>query len=154
MIDKSELASFIEKELEGTDLYLVEISISADNQIKIELDSDSVVDIDECVRLSRAIEEKFNRDDEDYELEVGSAGITSPLRLPRQYQRHIGHELEIIVDGGSKLKGLLKSVGPDSIVVEHEVKIKEEGQKRPTLVKKEETINFGSIKQAKYLLKF
>lgn len=154
MIDKTELEDFIAKQLEGTDLYPVEISVGKDNVIKIELDSDSAVDIDECVRLTREIEQHFDRDADDYELEVGSAGITSPLRVPRQYKRYLGKELELLTADGKKLTGLLTEAGPESFTIEREVKVKKEGAKRPVMEKETLTFGYGDVKQAKYLLKF
>lgn len=105
MIDKTALSSFIEKQLEGTDLFLVELRISAGNEICVEIDSDTSVDIDECVALTRAIEGEFSRDDEDYELEVGSAGLTSPFKVKRQYVKNIGHEVETLSADGKKYRG-------------------------------------------------
>ena len=70
--------------MEGTDLFLVDVRISKDNNIVVEIDSDTSVDIDECIRLNRLVESEFGRDEEDYELEIGSAGLTSPLRERRQ----------------------------------------------------------------------
>ena len=78
MIDKTALAAFIEERLEGSDLFLVDLSISGQNEIRVEIDSDTSVDIDRCVDLTREIESAFDRDVEDYELEVGSSGLTTP----------------------------------------------------------------------------
>ena len=154
MIDKKELQSFIEGRLEGTDYYIVDLEVTPENVIRVELDSDSGVDIDECVKLSREIEEKFDRDMEDYELEVGSAGITSPLKLPRQYKRYLGQEVEVLTSDGRKLTGILRDAGPESFVIERDVKVKKEGEKRPVIEKEALTFAYGDVKHTKYLLKF
>ncbi len=109
MIDKELLTHTITQALEGTDLYLVELRISAGNEINVEIDSDSTVDIDKCVALTRRIEEVFDRDTEDYELEVGSAGLTSPLKVLRQYEKNIGNEMVVLTRDGRKLHGVLSS---------------------------------------------
>ena len=90
MIDKELLRATLEQAMEGTDLFVVDITIGADNHIVVDIDSDSSVDIDECVSLTRAVEARFDRDTEDYDLEIGSAGITAPLQMPRQYAKYIG----------------------------------------------------------------
>jgi ribosome maturation factor RimP len=154
MIDKTELSSFIEKQLEGTDLYLVELLVSPSNEIKVEIDSDSSVDIDECIALTRAIEEAFDRDVEDYELEVGSAGLTSPFKVVRQYRKNLGNEVEVLAADGKKYKGMLKEAGPESFTVVCEEKVKPEGAKRPVLEKVERTFGYGDVKYTKYLLQF
>ena len=91
MIDKSALTAVLERGMEGTDLFLVDVRISRDNNIVVEIDSDTSVDIDECIRLNRLVESEFDRDEEDYELEIGSAGLTSPLRVERQYHKNEGN---------------------------------------------------------------
>ncbi len=154
MIDKTELSSFIEKQLEGTDLYLVELLVSPSNEIKVEIDSDSSVDIDECIALTRAIEEAFDRDVEDYELEVGSAGLTSPFKVVRQYRKNLGNEVEVLAADDKKYKGMLKEAGPESFTVVCEEKVKPEGAKRPVLEKVERTFGYGDVKYTKYLLQF
>lgn len=154
MIDKSALENFINKKLEGTDLFLVDISVSEGNIVKVELDSDTSVDIDECVKLTREIESEFDRDKEDYELEVGSVGITSPLKMKRQYTKYVGKEMELVTKDGKKLKGMLKAADPETFVIESEEKVKAEGSKRPVVEKVDHTFGYGDVKQIKYLLKF
>lgn len=154
MIDKTALSAFIEKQLEGTGLYLVELEISATNEIRVEIDSDTSVDIDECVRLSQEIGQEFDRDVEDYELEVGSAGLTSPFKVRRQYEKNIGHDVEVLANDGKKYKGMLRSVGDDTFTIVSEEKVKKEGAKRPVIEKVEHTFGYGDVKYTKYLLQF
>lgn len=154
MIDKTAIASFVEQALEGTDLYLVDVRVTASNEIKIEVDSDTSVDIDECVELSRKIEAAFSRDEEDYELEVGSAGITSPLKVARQYKKYIGREMEVVAADGKKYKGLLREAGPEEFTIVSEEKVKHEGAKRPVTESVAHTFSYGQVKSTKYLLQF
>ena len=154
MLDKTAIEKFIEEKLAGTDMYLVDLEISPDNVIRVELDSDTSVDIDSCVKLTREIEEEFDRDKEDYELEVGSAGLTSPLRVSRQYQKYLGKELEVLTLSGEKLKGELVSANDEGFTISCPTKIKKEGSKRPVIENVDHTIGYGEVKQAKYLLKF
>lgn len=154
MIDKTALAEFIEKKLEGSDLFLVDIKVSADNEIKVEIDSDTSVDIDRCVELSRQIEEAFSRDDEDYELEVGSSGLTSPFKVVRQYKKNLGNAVEVLTKDGHKYKGMLLDVGPDSFTIVSEEKVRHEGAKRPVIEKVNRTFAYNEVKHTKYELQF
>ncbi|MBP5643392.1 MAG: hypothetical protein J6X10_04070 [Bacteroidales bacterium] len=84
MIDKLHVLSIIEKALEGSDKFLVDLKITTDNRIFVAIDGDNGIVIDDCVELSRAIENSLNRDEEDFELNVASAGLDSPLRMKRK----------------------------------------------------------------------
>lgn len=154
MIDKNSLRSFIEKRLAGTEYFLVDISVSASNEIKIEIDSMQNVNIDFCVELSREIEEEFPREPEDYELEVGSAGLTSPFKVKAQFEKNIGNKVEVITSDGKKLRGTLTEVGDTSFSVETTVKVKLEGAKRPVEQKKAETFAYNDVKSVKYDFEF
>ena len=150
MIDKKSLQEFVENRLEGTDYFLVDVKVSKSNEIKIEIDSKQNVDIDFCVELSREIEEAFPRDNEDYELEVGSAGLTSPFKVLAQYEKNLGNKVEVLTADGRKLYGRLSQVTPESFTVETTVKVKPEGAKRPVEQLKEETFGYDQVKSVKY----
>lgn len=152
-MDVEALRTYIEGALEGTNLYLVDLTVRPGNIINVEVDSDLPVDIDECVALSRKIESEFDRDIEDYELEVGSAGITSPLKVPRQYSKYVGKEMEVLTRDGEKLKGILKSAGHDGFVLEVSRKVKREGEKKPVMETQQLEFPYEGVKYAKYLLK-
>lgn len=154
MIDKELLIATLNKAMEGTDLFLVDATIGKDNRIVVEIDSDSSVDIDECVRLNRAVEAAFDRDVEDYELEIGSAGLTSPLRTVRQYIKNIGNEVEVLTADGRKLKGELRSADDNGFAIAVEKKVKPEGAKRPVTVEEEIPLNYNEIKYTKYIIQF
>jgi ribosome maturation factor RimP len=100
------------------------------------------------------LEEHLDRDVEDYELEVGSAGITSPFKVLRQYVKNIGNEVEMLLKNGSKLTGVLKSADENGVVVSVEKKVKPEGAKRKVTVVEDESYTFDEIKYTKYLIRF
>ena len=154
MIDKEKLGKFIESELEGSEYFLVDLKVNAENEITVEIDSDSSVDIDDCIALSRKIEEAFPREDEDYELEVGSSGLTSPFKVVRQYEKYLGEEVEVVEKDGKKRQGVLKSVTPEKFVITVTEKVKPEGAKRPVLQERDIEYGYGDVKQTSYLLKF
>ncbi len=154
-MDKQKLKEFVEKQLEGSDYYLVDLTVSPANEIKVEIDSDGYADIDRCVELTREIEEAFPRDDEDYELEVGTSGLTSPLKVFRQYQKYIGKDMLIQTADGRKLRGtLLKADPEEGIVLSVLEKVKPEGAKRPVIQEREIPLTFPEIAKAQYDLQF
>ena len=153
-LEISTLKKFVEESLEGSDLFLVDLTISQGKVIKIDLDSDSKVDIDECADLSRHIEEAFSPEIEEYELEVGSIGITTPLKVKRQFHKYIGKDMEVLTKGGKKLRGILTAVDDDGFTLQCEEKVKPEGAKRPVMQKTDYNFAFGDVKEVKYDLKF
>ncbi len=109
MIQKQVIIDLVDQFLQATESesFLIDVTVSRDNQIVVTLDNDEALDIDECVALSRYIDEHMDRDQEDFELEVGSAGLTSPLRTLRQYAKFEGDEMEVLMRDGRKLIGTL-----------------------------------------------
>ena len=153
MIDKTALEQVINEALEGTKMYLVTIKVSTDNVIDVALDSDEDITIDDCVAVNDAVLAAFDRDVEDYELTVGSYGITSPLLLPRQYQKNVGYEVEVLTADGRKLKGILAAADDEGFTLTMTVKRKLEGKKRPELVEEQERFNYSDIKQTINIIK-
>lgn len=154
MIERQALVEVVEACL-GDDLFLVDVAISADNHIVVEIDSyEGSVSIDNCVAITRAVEQAFDRDKEDYELEVGSAGLTSPLKVKAQYVKNIGNDVEVLTTQGAKLKGVLSEVGDDTFTIKVAKKVKPEGAKRPVVVEEDVTIKYSETKYTKYLIQF
>ena len=149
MIDKDLIRQTIEEKLASTDCFLVSLSISGDNQIMVEIDSETSVDLDFCVELTRYIEQHFDRDAEDYSLEIGSYSITKPFVDRRQYRKNIGRKVEVLTEESRKIRGTLVAVDNDDFTSEIEEKELVEGQKRKKLVKKETTLLYNSVKQIK-----
>ncbi len=154
MIDKKELQTFIEDQLKDTEYFLTDLKVSPTNEITVEIDSLSPGDIEECVSLTRAIEEAFDRDVEDYELEVGTAGLTSPLKVRRQYDKYLGQDLEVLTTDGRKLHGMLRKADDNGIILAIQQKVKTERSKKPVIVTIDLDIPFSLIKRAVYDLKF
>ena len=154
MIDINELRTFVEGRLKDTEYFLTDLKITPANEITVEIDSMTPGDLEQCVELTRAIEEAFDRDVEDYELEVGTAGLTSPLKVRRQYDKYVGRDLEVLTTDGRKLHGMLRSVSDEGIILSSEQKVKKEGQKKPVVEQVETELPFAVIKKAVYDLKF
>lgn len=156
MIDSQKLTDTVMKAIEGTDLFLVDLRVSPANEIVVEIDSPEGVDIDTCAAITRRIEQEFDRDVEHYELEVGSAGLTAPMRVRGQFLKNIGNPVEVLTRDGRKLHATLTGVSDDttSITVEHEVKVKEPGAKRPVVRAEELTLPLADVKYCVYEIKF
>lgn len=151
MIDKKKVTELVNKWLEGNDYFLVDVSVDANDKVVVEIDHNDGVWIEDCVSLSKFIEANMNRDDEDYELEVGSAGIGQPFKVVRQYENHIGKEVEVLAADGKKFRGVLKSVNAPEFVVTVMEKKKEEGKKKASMVEVDKTFDMDSVKYTKYM---
>ena len=154
MIDKKFLITLTEEFLKTTDNYLVDVIINPGNIISIEIDNDNGVNIDDCVALSRQLESKLNRDEEDFELTVGSVGLTSPFKKLRQYQKNIGNEVEVLTKKGQKLSGVLKSASDEEFTITISKKVRLEGAKRKKEVSEDLQFKYEEIKYTKYLIRF
>ncbi len=154
MINKDTVRSIVEEWLDGKEYFLVDIEISPDDRIVVEIDHADGVWIEDCVALSRYIEDHLSRDEEDYELEVGSAGLGQPFKVPQQYHCFVGKDVEVLDADGKKYKGVLKSVDGGDFTVTVEEKQKVEGKKRPQLVSVDRTFQMDTVKYTKYLINF
>lgn len=154
MIDKELVKGIAEKHLEGTSMFLVDVAVRPGNIIVVEVDSDNAIGIDDCITLSRDIESHLDRDVEDFELEVGSSGLTSPFRIPRQYQKNIGNEVEVLTKAGQKLSGVLKSSDDNGFVLTVTKMVKPEGAKKKTAVEEDHAFEYKDVKYTKYLIRF
>ncbi|MDE7160954.1 MAG: ribosome assembly cofactor RimP [Muribaculaceae bacterium] len=154
MIDSTALRTFIESRLEGSDYFLVDLNVTPDNVITVEIDTTGDAALDRCITLTREIEEAFDREKEDYELEVGSAGLTSPFKVKGQYEKHIGHEVEVLSADGRKYRGELISCDNNSFVIRCEEKVKPEGAKRPVIEQVDRSFAYTDARRVNYLLKF
>ena len=134
MIDKSFVKSLVDQWLEDKEYFLTDLTISPDDRIVVEIDHE--------------------RDREDFELEVGSAGIGQPFKVLRQYEIHQGERVEVLTTAGKKLQGVLSNVTPEGFTLTIEEKVREEGQKRPKLVSRDLALTFEEVKWTKYLIDF
>ncbi|MCR5064479.1 MAG: ribosome assembly cofactor RimP [Bacteroidales bacterium] len=146
MIDKLHVLNVIDQTLYGSDKYLVDLRISTDNRINVAIDGDNGITIDDCIELSRAIENSLNRDEEDFELNVASAGLDSPLKLKRQYRKNVGQDLTVTTFDGETVEGTLIDADDEKIT------LKLPGRKN---MKAEPLqIAHADIKTAKIVIKF
>lgn len=154
MIDNNKVKELVNEWLDGKEYFLVDVEISSDNRIVVEIDHADGVWIEDCVELSRYIEERLDRDIEDYELEVGSAGLGQPFKVPQQYNNHIGRNVEVLAADGKKYQGILRSVDGNNFTVGVEEKVQVEGKKRPVKQEVAHNFNMDEVKYTKYLINF
>lgn len=153
MIDKKKLEQVVNEWLAKTDYFLVDLTVSADDRIVVVIDHAEGVWIEDCAELSRYIESQMSRDEEDYELEVGSAGLGQPFRVKQQYEIHIGKSVETQSLDGKKWQGTLVKVGEEGFTVLTTQKVKIEGQKRPKQMEVEMDFHYDEVAYTKYLIK-
>lgn len=136
------------------DLFLIDFEILSDNTIRVVIDGDKGVLVEDCIYISRAIEHNLDREEQDFSLEVTSCGATSPLQLPRQYNKHIGRNLEVKTVEGDKVEGQLADVNEEDITLKWKTREPKPVGKGKVTVTKEVNIAFENIKEAKVKIKF
>jgi ribosome maturation factor RimP len=150
MIQADTIRKLLEEVLPGWDLFLVEVSVRPGNHISVFVDSLKGVTIDECIAVSRFVESKLNREQEDFDLEVSSPGLDNPLKLPMQFVKNIGRRLDVVTADGVKTTGLLSAVEGNVIRLEVEA-FEKEGKKKVRTVKTWEK-SLNEIKSAKVVI--
>lgn len=146
MIEKIKILELVNTVLDGSEKFLVNLKITPDNRIFVDIDGDNGVTIDDCIELSRAIESQLDREEEDFELNVSSAGADQPLKLTRQYRKNVGRELEVVMVDGERAEGTLEDASDEGIV------LRTKGTKKQA----PETLHlaYKDIKSARVAIKF
>jgi len=146
MIEVKKISKLIKDYLGESDKFLVEVTVKSGNNINVILDGDKGVKISDCVEMSRHIESNLDRETEDFNLRVFSAGIGQPYKLKRQYKKNIGQLVKVIMLDGKELKGILVKVTEKEIVIKPKQKKK---QKATDAELNEITLPFKEIKETK-----
>jgi ribosome maturation factor RimP len=154
MISKELIEDLVKQKIEGTDIYIVDISISASNKITIEIDKPDGILISDCLAISRQVENNLDREKDDFELMVSSPGIDQPFKILKQYQKYIGKKVSTKTNEGKKITGVLEEVNEEQIKLSEEVKEKVPGKSKKIKVKKEYIIPFKEIKETKLVISF
>jgi ribosome maturation factor RimP len=152
---KDQLKEWIEEYLKGTDYELITLNVSAGNDILVEVDRLAGVDVDFCAELNRYLVEKLG--DLDYSLEVGSVSLTDPFKTKMQFEKNLGHDVEVMISTkgqSTKYKGQLVSVDEETFSVDVAEKVAVEGKKRKETQIVTHTWRYDEPKYVKYDLKF
>ncbi len=154
MLQKQRIEELIAEAIAGTDIFLVELKVTPDNKITVYLDNSTRITIGECAKVNRFLEDRLDRNVEDYELTVSSPGLDEPFRHILQYKKRIGSQVAVVTREGRKIVGKLDSVNENGIVIEQKAKEKVEGKKARQLVINNLNITYNQIKESKLVLPF
>jgi ribosome maturation factor RimP len=142
-----------EKLKERPDIFLIDFDVSDANDIKIVLDGDRGVTVQDLVDFSRAIEHNMDRDEEDFSLTVSSFDISKPFNHVRQYKKNLSRNIKVKTEEGEK-EGKLTDVNENEITIEYKMRVpKEVGKGKKTIIKQDK-IPFEKIKESKVVIKF
>lgn len=136
------------------DLFLIDVKISAGNDIIIILDGDNGVSIQDCLDCSRAVENNLDREEQDFSLQVMSAGLSEPLTLPRQYQKNIGREVELLLENSEKIKGEIVKVEQEAVTLLLRYRKPKDIGKGKVDVEEERVFPLSEIKKSVIVIKF
>ncbi len=149
MIDKVRIENLVKEFTKGTGLFLVAVKISSAGRITILADKKGGITIDECVSISRFIESNLDRDEEDFELQVSSPGLSTPFIVKEQFYNSEGKIVEVTSTEGGKFSGLLKNVTDGGFEIETEVKVKGKSKE-----KKDLSFNYDQVKSTREVVSF
>lgn len=154
MINSTYIRQLVEEKLEEMPYFIVDVSVSSSNVIRVEIDGDKGVNIADCVQISRHIEGSLDREQEDFELTVSSAGMDQPFKILRQYQRYLGREVELKTNIGEKHKGKLLSANEELVELETKRKERIPGRKKKQEIIEKLSIPMENVKETKVVISF
>ena len=154
MITSQLVRDIVINTIKGSELFIVEVSVNSGNKILVLIDSMQGATIDDCIKVSRAVEQQFDREVEDFELEVSTPGLSNPFKVVQQYLKNVGKDVEVLLKTGQKYIGKLILVEDDTFCMEHIHKVKREGKKRPELETEQLNFIFDDIKATKIVINF
>jgi ribosome maturation factor RimP len=155
MIDKQVIQTLVQERLQATGYELITLKVNAQNDILIEVDKLDGVDVEFCAEFNHYLVEQLDAQGiEDYSLEVGSVSLTAPFVTIMQYNKHLGHDVEVLAADGKKYRGALVSVDADTFAIDTEVMVAVEGKKRKQKEIQTLTFAYDAVKYTKYDLKF
>ena len=154
MIGKEQILELIQDKLTENNCFLVELEIGEGNAISIEIDSYDGISVTDCIEISKVIDGSLDREVEDFEMNVSSAGLDKPLRVIEQYKKNIGRDVKVVPVDGTVVKGELTEVDEEGIVVEYSYKERIEGRKKKETIVKQEKISFNNIKETTIIISF
>ena len=154
MISVETVRDLIEEKIQNTSFYILDIKISNKNQINVEIENDQPVSITDCVEIAKFVENRLDREAEDFALQVSSFGVDKPLKHFRQYIKNIGREVEVILLEGKIEKGVLIKADQESFTIEYKAKEKKENSKKNVIVTKQRQLQYGETKETRIKISF
>ena len=151
----SEIIDAISSEIVGRGLYLVEVTVSKDNDVEVTIESEEgKVELEDCVAISRFFETKFDREVEDSSLTVSSAGLDQPFKVFKQFQKAVGTKVEVSLKGGKKMVATLVEADQESITLRYTVKEAVEGKKKKEMVEHNDRFTMDQVNAVRPFIEF
>ena len=155
MMKVSDILDAISGEIVARGCFIVDISVSKDNDIVLTIESEnSKIELEDCVSLSRFFETKFDREVEDYSLTVSSAGLDQPFKVFRQYQKALGTKVEVSLKGGKKMVAVLEAADEESITLKYSAKEAVEGKKKKEIVEHVDRYTMDQVNAVRPFIEF
>ena len=154
-MNESVIVDAIKEEIVARGFFIVEVSVSKDNDVTLTIESETgLVELDDCVSLSRFFETKFDREVEDYSLTVSSAGLDQPFKVQKQFEKAVGSKVEVALKGGKKMIATLVAADQESITLKYSVKEAVEGKKKKELVEHEDRFTMDQVNSVRPYITF
>ena len=151
----SEIKDALQSELVARGCFLVDVSVSKDNDIVVTIESENGnIELDDCVALSRYFETQFDREVEDYSLTMTSAGLDQPFKVLRQFEKAVGTKVEVQLKGGKKMVALLEAADEESVTLKYSVKEAVEGKKKKELVEHVDRFTMDQVNSVRPFIEF
>jgi ribosome maturation factor RimP len=151
----TEIRDALSGEIVARGLYIVDISISKDNDIELIIEKEEgIVELDDCVGVSRYFETCFDREKEDFSLTVSSAGLDQPFKVLKQYIKAVGTKVEVQLKGGRKMVAVLEAADEESVTLKYSVKEAVEGKKKKELVEHLDRFTMDQVNAVRPYIEF
>ena len=151
----SEIKDALQSELVARGCFLVDVSVSKDNDIVVTIESENgKIELDDCVAMSRYFETRFDREVEDYSLTMTSAGLDQPFKVLRQFEKAVGTKVEVQLKGGKKMVALLEAADEESVTLKYSVKEAVEGKKKKELVEHVDRFTMDQVNSVRPFIEF
>ena len=151
----SDIIDAINDEIVARGCFIVDVSVSKDNDIIVTIESESgIIEMDDCVSVSRYFETKFDREKEDYSLTVSSAGLDQPFKVFKQYLKAVGSKVEVALKGGKKLVAVLEAADEESVTLKYSAKEAVEGKKKKEIVEHVDRFTLDQVNAVRPYIEF
>ncbi|MFT6746995.1 MAG: ribosome maturation factor RimP [Glaciecola sp.] len=134
MISEEKVRGLVEEKIAEGDTFIVDVKVHSNNKIVVLIDAYSGIGIEDCIKVSKYVEGELDKEEEDFEIEVSSAGLEAPFMVAEQYKKAIGKEVKVITEEGKKVEGVLSEISEEGIVLKYEEKQRLEGRRKRVIV--------------------
>lgn len=151
----SEIIDATDSEIVARGLYIIEVTVSKDNDVEVTIESEEgKVELEDCVAISRFFETKFDRETEDYSLTVTSAGLDQPFKVLKQFVKAVGKKVEVQLKGGKKMVAVLEAADEESITLKYSQKEAVEGKKKKEIVEHVDRFTMDQVNSVRPFVEF